>query len=143
MLVGIRDLELDDIRKREGFVQCLQQIAPVDLSQKALKWLYHDRQHSGMRTLVAIIADFIVGTATLAIEQKFIHNGGKVGKIEDVAVHPDYHGLGIGRLLIERILELAKEANCYKAILTCADHNIKFYKILGFREHENSMRIDL
>src|SRR5690606_4202949 len=38
----------------------------------------------------------IIGTATLLIEQKFIHNGGKVGHIEDVATRKGFEGRGVG-----------------------------------------------
>ena len=34
----------------------------------------------------------IIGSTTLFIEQKFIHNGGKVGHIEDVVVSKEYEG---------------------------------------------------
>jgi glucosamine-phosphate N-acetyltransferase len=44
--------------------------------------------------------DNVMGTTTLLIEQKFIHNGGKVGHIEDVGVRKEFQGLGIGTKLI-------------------------------------------
>ena len=46
---------------------------------------------------VALDGDRIVGTCTLLIESKFIHDGGIVGHIEDVSVDAKYQGTGVGK----------------------------------------------
>ena len=66
-----------------------------------------------------------------------------VGIIEDVWTHEDYRKRGLATSLIKRLLELSKEHNCYKVILDCADHNVSFYKKIGFKIWQNSMRIDI
>jgi glucosamine-phosphate N-acetyltransferase len=139
----IRDLELEDIYQHERFTDCLSQIAPCELTKKAMEGLYFDRQHMGMRTLVAVIDDFVVGTATIIIEPKFIHNGARCGHIEDVAVHPDFHGHGIGRQLMQELLEIARKNNCYKLLLNCEDEVVDFYKKFDFYKTPNNMRLDL
>ena len=63
---------------------------------------------------VALDNNKIVGSTTLFIEQKFIHDGGRVGHIEDVVVRKDYEGRGIGMKLVISLLNCAKEKNCYK-----------------------------
>jgi ribosomal protein S18 acetylase RimI-like enzyme len=40
----------------------------------------------------------IVGAGTLLIEPKFIHQCGWTGHIEDIVVHEDARGLGLGKL---------------------------------------------
>lgn len=40
----------------------------------------------------------IAGSATLVVEQKFIHNTGTRGRIEDVVVSDDYRGKQLGKL---------------------------------------------
>ena len=82
----------------------------------------------------------IIGSATLFIEQKFIHNGGKVGHIEDVVVSKEYEGKGIGIKLVTSLLEKAKAMNCYKTILDCNDELIPFYERIGFKQEANQMR---
>ena len=82
----------------------------------------------------------IIGSATLFIEQKFIHNGGKVGHIEDVVVSKEYEGRGIGIKLVTSLLEKAKAMNCYKTILDCNDELIPFYERIGFKQEANQMR---
>jgi len=76
------------------------------------------------------------------IEQKFIHDGGLVGHIEDVVVRKDYEGKGIGIKLVTSMLECAKEKNCYKTILDCKDDVKQFYERIGFKHESNGMRYD-
>lgn len=85
----------------------------------------------------------VVGLTTLLIEQKFIHNGARVGHIEDVVTRKEYQGHGIGSALIQAALVFAKEKNCYKVILDCSENNIPFYEKLGFRKHSIGMRYDI
>ena len=85
----------------------------------------------------------IIGTATLLIEQKFIHNGGKVGHIEDVATRAGYEGLGVGKKIIQRLIEISRDLQCYKIILDCDDKVIGFYEKLGFKKKAVMMRVDV
>ena len=92
--------------------------------------------------VVAIDDKKIVGCITLLIEQKFIHDGGLVGHIEDVVVRKDYEGKGIGMKLVTSMLEYAKRKNCYKTILDCKDDVKQFYERIGFKHESNGMRYD-
>ena len=84
-----------------------------------------------------------VASRFLFVEHKFIHKGGTIGHIEDVAVHPNHEGKGVGSAVVRALFELARHSGCYKVILSCNDQNIAFYSKLGFRRHDNGMRIDL
>ena len=91
---------------------------------------------------VAIDNGKVIGATTLLIEQKFIHDGGKVGHIEDVVVRKHYQGRGVGKKIIGALLKYAEKKGCYKTILDCTDDLIPFYENLGFKRHSNSMRFD-
>lgn len=91
---------------------------------------------------VASMGSKIIGAATIIIEQKFIHNGGKVGHIEDVVVAKEFQGKGIGQKIVYSLLKYAQKQGCYKTILDCTNDLIPFYKKLGFKLHSNSMRFD-
>lgn len=93
--------------------------------------------------LVAELDGQVVGTATLYILEKLIHDGGKVGLIEDVAVGEEARGLGVGKHLIDQLVDYAKSSNCYKVILSCSESNVGFYKKCDFYRHEVTMRKDL
>ena len=85
----------------------------------------------------------IIGAGTLLIEQKFIRKGGKVGHVEDVATRAGYEGRGVGKAIMNKLIEEARRYGCYKVILDCSDKNIPFYEKAGFHLHENCMRLDL
>jgi len=84
----------------------------------------------------------IIGSASILIEQKFIHDGGKVGHIEDVAVRKEFQGKGVGKQIVVALLRYAEKQGCYKTILDCTDELIPFYENIGFKLHSNSMRFD-
>ena len=75
----------------------------------------------------------IVGTATLLIEQKLIHNISFVGHIEDVVVDEKYRGQSLGKLMIDHLVNKAELLDCYKVILDCEEKNKSFYSKCGFK----------
>ena len=109
---------------------------------KAREILKDIKQNKNHIIYVAIDNKKIVGSTTLLIEQKFIHDGGLVGHIEDVVVRKDYEGKGIGIKLVTSLLERAKGKNCYKTILDCKDDVKQFYERIGFKHESNGMRYD-
>lgn len=84
----------------------------------------------------------VIGSTTLLLEQKFIHNGGKVGHIEDVVVSKRYQGCGIGEKIVRFALRYAKAKGCYKTILDCDVNVRRFYEKIGFEKHSVGMRYD-
>lgn len=91
---------------------------------------------------VAEMDGAIVGATTLLVEQKFIHKGGKVGHIEDVAVSKKFQGRGIGEMIIKAALKHAKKMGCYKTILDCNEDVMGFYEKVGFKKQSYCMRYD-
>ncbi len=138
----IREIEEDDLEK--GFLETLDFLRNAsDLDKnKANEILKKIKQNPNHIIYVAIDNKKIVGSTTLLIEQKFIHDGGLVGHIEDVVVRKDYEGKGIGIKLVTSMLECAKEKNCYKTILDCKDDVKQFYERIGFKRESNGMRYD-
>ena len=140
--IEIREIEEDDLER--GFLETLdflRNASSLDKT-KAKEILKKIKQNANHIIHVAIDGKKIVGTTTLFIEQKFIHDGGLVGHIEDVVVRKDYEGKGIGIKLVTSMLERAKEKNCYKTILDCKDDVKKFYEKIGFKHESNGMRYD-
>ena len=138
----IREIEEDDLEK--GFLETLdflRNASGID-KNKAREILKDIKQNPNHIIYVAIDNKKIVGSTTLLIEQKFIHDGGLVGHIEDVVVRKDYEGKGIGIKLVTSLLERAKEKNCYKTILDCKDDVKQFYERIGFKRESNGMRYD-
>ncbi|KAJ1365775.1 hypothetical protein KIN20_026207 [Parelaphostrongylus tenuis] len=76
----------------------------------------------------------VVGTATLVIEWKFIHDAGSRGRVEDVVVDKDVRGRKMGALLNRTLVALAKQIGVYKLSLECKDSLIPFYELHGYRK---------
>ena len=140
--IEIREIEENDLEK--GFLESLdflRNASGLD-KNKAREILKKIKQNSNHIIHVAIDNNKIVASTTLLIEQKFIHDGGLVGHIEDVVVRKEYEGKGIGIKLVMSMLERAKEKNCYKTILDCKDDVKQFYERIGFKRESNGMRYD-
>ena len=138
----IREIEENDLEK--GFLETLdflRKASDID-KNKAKEILEKIKQNPDHIIHVAVDDNKIVGSTTLLVEQKFIHDGGLVGHIEDVVVRKDYEGKGIGIKLVMSMLERAKEKNCYKTILDCKDDVKQFYERIGFKHESNGMRYD-
>ncbi len=138
----IRELEQNDLFN--GFLESLDSLRNVsDIDKdKAERIFSIIKSHLNQKIFVAILEDKVVASTTLIIEQKFIHDGGLVGHIEDVVVSKECQGKGIGEELILHVLDYAKKNNCYKTILDCSDRVKPFYEKIGFERHSNGMRFD-
>ena len=137
----IRLMDATDLRR--GFLVALGSLKPTELTDEQALDVFRRRMRSRLKTYVALMYDRVAGTASLFIEPKFIHSGGIVGHIEDVAVHTAYQHHGIGGALVGHLLTVCRDAGCYKVILDCDEHVIPFYEKLGFRRWEHALRIDL
>lgn len=87
--------------------------------------------------------DRVVGTGSVLIEDKLLHNVSKVAHIEDIVIDSEYRGLGLARLLLNELVEYSKQQKVYKIILDASDNVKEFYEKLGFKRHSNSMRMDV
>ena len=140
----IRELVEGDLDN--GFIETLNTFRDVGAltSIKKREILKRIKSSPSNKIFVATNQDGkTIGSATLIIEHKFIHQGGLVGHIEDVVTHKDFRGIGIGTALIQQGVNYARNAGCYKVILNCSEENREFYEKLGFKQHAIEMRIDL
>ena len=85
----------------------------------------------------------IVGTATVILENKLLHNNAKVAHVEDVAIQADLRGYGYGAKLMDEVKSFAEDMGCYKIVLYCSSFNEVFYKKCGYRHTSALMRKDL
>jgi ribosomal protein S18 acetylase RimI-like enzyme len=84
-----------------------------------------------------------VGTTVLAILPGFAHNTASFAVIEYVVVDEKQRSKGIGKIMMEYCLARAKEAGCYKVILTSdkrRDRAHKFYRSIGFESSAEGFR---
>jgi glucosamine-phosphate N-acetyltransferase len=140
--ITIRKLQKEDLWN--GFLLTLDSLRQASNIDKKNAERIFDKINSNPDHIVAVavIEGKIVGSTTLLIETKFIHNGGKVGHIEDVVVNKEYQRKGIGEKIITYLLRYAKDQGCYKTILDCVDDVKPFYEKLGFKHNANALRFD-
>ena len=140
--IKIRRLRKQDLAN--GFLHSLDSLRKAsDLGTRKAQSIY-DKVSSDPNTAiyVAVIGSKVVGAATIIIEQKFIHGGGKAGHVEDVAVAKEMQGKGVGQKVVQALLDHARKKGCYKTILDCSEDLIPFYEKLGFKKYSVAMRFD-
>ena len=84
----------------------------------------------------------VVGVASIIVINKLLRGGNRMGQIEDVAVSRFAGSRGIGRMLIEKLVEIGVEKGCYKVVLNCSEDVVGFYEKCGFYVKELQMRWD-
>lgn len=86
-----------------------------------------------------------VAHAYLYILKNDIHNQ-PFGFMEDVFVDEECRGQGLGTEIINELIKVAREKNCYKVVGTSRSERVKvhsLYEKLGFKNHGFEFRIDL
>ena len=141
-MTNIRIREIIETDIQNGFLETLDRLRKASDLDKEIGKNILRKIISNPDYIIEVVEENgkIIGSATLFIEQKFIHHGGRVGHIEDVVVSKEYEGKGIGIKLVTSLLEKAKAMNCYKTILDCNDELIPFYERIGFKQESNQMR---
>jgi GNAT superfamily N-acetyltransferase len=84
--------------------------------------------------LVATFGGNVVGLIALHWSV-MLHHSAPVGRITTLVVDDTVRGKGVGRVLVEAGLELARQAGCEMLELTTGTHRTQahaFYKALGF-----------
>ena len=59
----------------------------------------------------------------------------KIAAARDLSLfvtHEDYRRRGIGRLIVESLFNEARHQGCYKMVLQCEEHNVKFYNKMDY-----------
>jgi len=106
-----------------------QQLAPTK-KQLQLHEIFNDKNDF---TLVYGIKDGeILGMASMCVYSVI---SGKKAWVEDVVVHEDARGKGLGRKLMQKLLEVAKEKEVTEILLFSAEHRVaakQLYEDLGF-----------
>ena len=77
----------------------------------------------------------IVGSDNWMNQRYFERRGMRPLFVEELAVHPDYHGLGVGSFILEQIEHAARLRGCTHMVLEVAENNeeaLKFYRKRSF-----------
>ncbi|KHN87292.1 Glucosamine 6-phosphate N-acetyltransferase [Toxocara canis] len=133
----IRPLRIDDYNR--GYLQLLSQLTSVgDVSEEQFQKRFVSMQNTHPKGYYVVVLEepssgMIVGSATLVIEWKFIHEAGCRGRTEDVVVDKRMRGRQLGKILNFYLVQLARRIGVYKLSLECKDALIPFYEQFGFK----------
>ena len=90
---------------------------------------------SGSFVLLGEIGDQAVTTCTLVVVPNLTRGGRSYAVIENVVTHPDFRKQGMGRAILDDAVRRARDANCYKVVLTTGskrESTLSFYEKAGF-----------
>lgn len=137
----VRPLCQSDYEK--GYIDLLSQLTKVgDISFEQFSARFNAMKSCPNTYYVIVIEDLmkghVIGTATLVIEQKFIHNASSRGRIEDVVVSNEYRGKQLGKLLLDILVCQSKKFGCYKVSLECKTQLLSYYSQFGFNKEKDN-----
>ena len=113
----------------------------------ALQDYYH--RHLADGTFVSWLAldgDRIIGTSGMSFVEKPPYFGcpsGRIGLLSSMFTDPGYRRLGIGKELLRRVTDEARDYGCGCVQITASDMGVLLYTAFGFRKNGNFMQYNL
>ena len=98
----------------------------------------------GHELLVAEEEGKVIGTLVLLIVPNLSHSALPWALVENIVVDEKHRRQGIGRLLMNYAIARAKEAGCYRIVLSSDKRRKeahKFYRSLGFQASAHGFRL--
>lgn len=121
------------INKLENFKQAYPLLIDMyphytenDISTMLIDMLPHQYQ-----ILLCKKDDRIIGLTGFWLATKLW--SGKYCEIDNFIIHPEFRNLGIGQLIVNKIIDISKNENCQMVTLDAYTHNFKAHKFF-YRE---------
>ena len=133
-----RALTNDDYEK---YLQLINQFRITNYTKE--EFIYFLKENKKIEIWVIEINNELIASGTILYETKLIHNISLYAHIEDIIVDNQFRKQGIGKLLIEYLVQCCKNKNCYKILLDCQKELIPFYEKNKFQENGVQMVIYL
>jgi len=122
----------------EDILRLLKQLVENDesvIEYKNYVKLWHYIETHNIKYFLAKDNNDIIGLCFLCVIPNLTRSGKSIGFIEHVIIDKNYRKKGIGKNLMEKVIEYAKECNCYKVIIQSGKERKiahKFYEKIGF-----------
>ena len=121
-----------------ALLELYKQLNPLNeiaVNESTVKNIWNEIKKYDIKYYVARENGKIIGSCYICIIPNLTRGGKPIGFIENVITDKEYRRKGIGRNIIKKAVEYAKEQNCYKVLLQSGNkrtdaHN--FYKSVGF-----------
>ena len=132
----IRELNEGDL---ESLVKLYEQLDGIDetLTEEKVHaiWKAEIEENKDIKYFGAVEDGKVVSTCWCIIVPNLTRCGSSFCFIENVVTDKDFRKQGLGRKVMEKAIEFARQKNCYKVILESASFRKEahqFYKNLGF-----------
>lgn len=142
------DIDVCTLADFDGIFLLLQQLWPnKTLDREPLRALFKEAVAADSRVLLrAEIDQYLAGFGSMTIKPHLWH-AGLIAWVDELVVDQKYRGRGVGRALLNRLTDAARERGCRAMELDSAFHRTEahsFYEKLGFEKRAFlfSRRID-
>tara|TARA_Y100000389_G_scaffold202236_1_gene246968 strand:+ start:1479 stop:1898 length:420 start_codon:yes stop_codon:yes gene_type:complete len=136
-MIKFRRVERKDLDK---VFPLLQQLTKIDYSSRDKSECWNSFiSNTSSNSIVGIYDNEIVAYGAVIIESKI--RGESAGHIEDIVVDNKVRGKNIGVKLIEELVKIAKEKNCYRVTLFCDEPLVNFYNKNNFKTNGVAMKV--
>ena len=136
----IRTININDFNK--NYIQLINQLSNTAITKNQFI-KYIDTLSDNHQIYVLEKNNVIVGSITIIIEPKLIHDFKNVCHIEDLIIDKNYRRQGLSKELLIYAKNIAKTNNCYKIILNCNESLEKFYSKNNFFKSSLQMRFNI
>lgn len=126
--MNVRTVNKDDLGEIIEMLQAISNFHPNPCNYSEIWSAFIEQNH--VSGFVFSIKEQIIGYGAIVYETKI--RGGKMAHIEDIVVNKHYRGKGIGKKIIDYLIDNANQKKCYKISLSCKSNNISFYEKCGF-----------
>ena len=118
----------------------LQQLTEIDYSSRNEEECWNKfNSNTSSNSIVGLYKDEVIAYGSLVVENKI--RGEAAGHIEDIVVDNKVRGNNVGVMLIDELIKIGKEKECYRITLFCKEHLIKFYNKNGFEVNSMAMKL--
>ena len=120
----------------------LQQLTEIDYSSRNKEECWNRFiSNNSSNSIVGLYNDKIIAYGSVVIENKI--RGEYAGHIEDIVVDKSVRGNNIGIKLIEKLIQIANQKNCYRITLFCDESLINFYEKNNFKSFTNKVAMKI
>lgn len=148
--INYRKLEKKDICKfiemRLNQLQEEGDEASFDLSP-ALNEYYEKHLEAGtFVSWLAIDGDNIIATSGISFVEKppyYSNQSGRIGLLSSMYTLKAYRRKGIAKILLEKVIQEAKEYGCGAIQITASDMGVLLYADYGFKKSDNFMQLKI
>lgn len=116
----------------------------IDLKPALMDYYTRHMKDGTFVSWAAVDDGRIIGTSGMSFVEKPPYFGcpsGKMGALSSMFTNPDYRRMGIGKELLYRVVDEARNYGCGTIQITASDMGVKLYAACGFVHNSDYLSI--